>query len=103
MFVFVCVHTQSAVRRGALAEYSVVYTDRVYNLMSADFQQCMKDISSSLKRAYSAEACVLVPGSGTFAMESVARAFVTGYCSAMNLVKDLFSHGVLLYFIAKRQ
>jgi aspartate aminotransferase-like enzyme len=37
----------------------------------------MKDISSSLKEVYGAHAAALVPGSGTFAMESVARQFGT--------------------------
>lgn len=28
-----------------LKEYSVVYTDRAYNLMSQPFQECMRDIN----------------------------------------------------------
>ncbi len=58
-------------------EYSVVYTDRSLNHMSESFQEVMKDISQSLKKVYSAEAVVVVPGSGTFGMESVARQFAT--------------------------
>ncbi len=61
-----------------LLEYSVVYTDRSLNHMSAKFQQVMRDLSSMLKQAYSAQAAVIVPGSGTFAMEAVARQFVQG-------------------------
>jgi aspartate aminotransferase-like enzyme len=61
-----------------LLEYSVVYTDRSLNHMSAKFQQVMRDLSAMLKDAYGAQAAVIVPGSGTFAMEAVARQFVQG-------------------------
>jgi aspartate aminotransferase-like enzyme len=61
-----------------LLEYSVVYTDRALNHMSAKFQGVMRDISSILKEAYHAQAVAIVPGSGTFAMEAVARQFATG-------------------------
>ena len=61
-----------------LLEFSVVYTDRALNHMSQRFQGVMKDISGILKEVYHAHAAVLVPGSGTFGMESVARQFVTG-------------------------
>lgn len=60
-----------------LLEYSVVYTDRAVNHMSAAFQTVMTDISSTLKQAYNAAAVVVVPGSGTFGMEAVARSFAT--------------------------
>ena len=56
-----------------LLEYSVVYTDRAVNHMSRLFQGAMNDISSILKEAYDASAVAVVPGSGTFAMEAVAR------------------------------
>lgn len=56
-----------------LLEYSVVYTDRALNHMSKVFQQVMKDLSSNLKKVYAADAVAIVPGSGTFAMEAVAR------------------------------
>ena len=56
-----------------LLEYSVVYTDRALNHMSQVFQQVMRDLSSNLKEVYQAEGVVIVPGSGTFAMEAVAR------------------------------
>jgi aspartate aminotransferase-like enzyme len=58
-----------------LLEFSVVYTDRALNHMSQRFQGVMTDISAMLKRVYGAHSAVLVPGSGTFGMESVARQF----------------------------
>jgi len=61
-----------------LLEYSVVYTDRSLNHMSRSFQTVMNDISRTLKNVYNAEAAVVVPGSGTFGMEAVARQFATG-------------------------
>jgi len=61
-----------------LLEFSVVYTDRALNHMSKRFQGVMNDISAMLKRVYQAHAAVLVPGSGTFGMESVARQFAHG-------------------------
>ena len=61
-----------------LLEFSVVYTDRALNHMSQRFQGVMRDISQILKQVYKAHATVLVPGSGTFGMESVARQFATG-------------------------
>ncbi len=61
-----------------LLEYSVVFTDRSLNHMSQDFQQVMRDISSTLKDVYNAAAVVVVPGGGTYGMESIARQFATG-------------------------
>ena len=61
-----------------LLEYSVVYTDRALNHMSQRFQGVMKDISRILKQVYNAKSAVVVPGSGTFGMEAVARQFATG-------------------------
>jgi aspartate aminotransferase-like enzyme len=61
-----------------LLEYSVVYTDRALNHMSAAFQDVMRDISRTLAEVYAAEAVVIVPGSGTYGMEAVARQFATG-------------------------
>ena len=58
-----------------LLEYSVVYTDRSLNHMSQSFQSVMNDVSKSLKEVYNASAVVIVPGGGTYAMESVARQF----------------------------
>ncbi len=60
-----------------LLEYSVVYTDRALNHMSQRFQNVMKDISRILKHVYNAPAAVVVPGSGTFGMEAVARQFAS--------------------------
>lgn len=61
-----------------LLEYSVVYTDRALNHMSHTFQGVMKDISQILKKVYNAPVAIVVPGSGTFGMEAVARQFATG-------------------------
>ena len=61
-----------------LLEYSVVYSDRSLNHMSSSFQTVMKDISRILKSIYRAESAIVVPGSGTFGMEAVARQFATG-------------------------
>jgi aspartate aminotransferase-like enzyme len=61
-----------------LLEFSVVYTDRALNHMSKRFQGVMTDISAILKEVYRAPSAVLVPGSGTFGMEAVARQFATG-------------------------
>lgn len=60
-----------------LLEYSVVYTDRALNHMSHSFQQVMNDISATLKKVYNAHAVAVVPGSGTFGMEAVARQFAS--------------------------
>ena len=61
-----------------LEEFSVVFTDRSLNHMSAAFQQVMRDIAATLREVYHAEAVALVPGGGTFAMEAVARQFGGG-------------------------
>ncbi|PTS85824.1 aminotransferase [Pseudomonas sp. HMWF032] len=61
-----------------LIEYSVVYTDRSLNHMSQSFQGVMKEISSTLKQVYNAHAMAIVPGSGTYGMEAVARQLATG-------------------------
>ena len=58
-----------------LLEFSVVYTDRSLNHMSEEFKKVMVDISGVLKDAYNARSAVIVPGSGTFGMEAVARQF----------------------------
>jgi aspartate aminotransferase-like enzyme len=60
-----------------LLEYSVVYTDRALNHMSQRFQGVMRDISRILKSVYNAKSAIVVPGSGTFGMEAVARQFAT--------------------------
>jgi aspartate aminotransferase-like enzyme len=61
-----------------LQEFSVVFTDRSLNHMSARFQQVMRDVSGLLKEVYKGSAVALVPGGGTYAMESVARQFGKG-------------------------
>ncbi len=60
-----------------LLEFSVVYTDRALNHMSRRFQRVMTDISGLLKEVYGAHSVALVPGSGTFGMEAVARQWAT--------------------------
>jgi len=60
-----------------LLEFSVVFTDRSLNHMSTDFQGVMCDIFSSLTSVYNTDICALIPGGGTYAMESVVRAFAT--------------------------
>ena len=61
-----------------LEEFSVVFTDRSLNHMSATFQTVMTDISGMLKEVYAADAVVLVPGGGSYGMEAVARQFGQG-------------------------
>jgi aspartate aminotransferase-like enzyme len=61
-----------------LLEYSVVFTDRSLNHMSQAFQQVMREIHATLCEVYGAHRAVIVPGGGTYAMESVARQFATG-------------------------
>mmetsp|Transcript_87428 Transcript_87428/g.187543 ORF Transcript_87428/g.187543 Transcript_87428/m.187543 type:complete len:419 (-) Transcript_87428:80-1336(-) len=74
-----------------LEEYSVVYTNRSLNHMSAKFQQVMRDVSATLKQVHGAHSTALVPGSGTFAMEAVARQFGTGR-KCLVLRNGLFSY-----------
>ena len=61
-----------------LLEFSVVFTDRSLNHMSAAFQGVMRDISSLLREVYNADGVALVPGGGTFGMEAVARQLAEG-------------------------
>ncbi|MEM7300094.1 MAG: aminotransferase class V-fold PLP-dependent enzyme [Pseudomonadota bacterium] len=68
----------SPVDPDGLMEFSVVFTDRSLNHMSATFQLVMRDISATLKEVYNADGVVVVPGGGTYAMEAVARQFATG-------------------------
>jgi aspartate aminotransferase-like enzyme len=74
-----------------LLEFSVVYTDRALNHMSQRFQGVMRDISAMLKEVYHAPSVALVPGSGTFGMEAVARQFATGK-KAMVIRNGWFSY-----------
>jgi aspartate aminotransferase-like enzyme len=58
-----------------LLEFSVVYTDRALNHMSKRFVGVVQDIIATLKGVYNAHTVALIPGSGTFGMEAVARQF----------------------------
>ena len=68
----------SAVDPDGLLEFSVVFTDRSLNHMSAAFQAVMRDLSATLKKVYGARSVAIVPGGGTYGMESVARQLATG-------------------------
>ncbi len=61
-----------------LEEFSVVFTDRSLNHMSASFQQVMREISGMLQKVYNADAVAVIPGGGTYGMEAVARQFARG-------------------------
>lgn len=61
-----------------LLEYSVVYTDRALNHMSARFQAALRAVSATLKEVYRAEHTAILPGSGTTGMEAVARQLARG-------------------------
>jgi aspartate aminotransferase-like enzyme len=61
-----------------LEEFSVVFTDRSLNHMSARFQGVMRDVSGMLKEVYKGSAVALIPGGGSYAMEAVARQFGRG-------------------------
>lgn len=70
--------TASAVDPDGLLEYSVVFTDRSLNHMSAAFQDVMCNISKTLGEVYNASSVAIVPGGGTYGMEAVARQLGTG-------------------------
>ena len=72
-----------------LLEFSVVYTDRALNHMSKRFIGVMQDIIGTLKTAYNAHSVAIVPGSGTFGMEAVARQFANG--AKVLIVRNGFS------------
>lgn len=74
-----------------LLEFSVVYTDRALNHMSRRFQGVMRDITALLQEVYGAHATAIVPGSGSFGMESVARQFA-GERDVMVLRNGFFSY-----------
>ncbi|MFC3182568.1 aminotransferase class V-fold PLP-dependent enzyme [Cypionkella sinensis] len=73
-----------------LEEFSVVFTDRSLNHMSAKFQGVMRDVSTLLREVYNGHAVALVPGGGTYAMEAVARQFGQG--SALIVRNGWFSY-----------
>jgi len=56
-------------------EFSAVYTDRSLNMMSDEFVKVMQDINATLKEVYNAKHTAIIPGSGSYAMEAVARQF----------------------------
>ncbi len=56
-----------------MKEFSVVYTDRAVNFMSDPFKEDMREISKGLKYIYNAESAILIPGSGSYGVEAVAR------------------------------
>ena len=74
-----------------LLEFSVVFTDRSLNHMSVVFQGVMRDIHAILCETYHAARAVVVPGGGTYAMESVARQFAGGK-KAMVVRNGFFSY-----------
>ena len=61
-----------------LLEYSVVFTDRGLNHMSAAFVDVMQSSMSILRETYRSDGVAIVPGGGTTAMEAVARQLGTG-------------------------
>lgn len=61
-----------------LLEYSVVFTDRSLNHMSAKFRTAMQELLEILRTTYNAHAAAVVPGGGSYTMEAVARQFATG-------------------------
>lgn len=71
-----------------LLEYSVVYTDRALNHMSARFRDVMTDVSALIRQAYQADATVVLPGNGTCGMEAVARQFAND--AAVLIVRNGF-------------
>jgi len=73
-----------------LQEFSVVYTDRALNHMSDPFKKAMNEMGDILKETYKAEHAVIIPGSGTYGMEAVARQFASGK-KAMVLRNGYFS------------
>jgi aspartate aminotransferase-like enzyme len=73
-------------------EFSVVYTDRALNHMSAKFQATMNSLSKTFKETYNGEQVALIPGSGSYAMEAVARQFTTKEGKTMVLRNGWFSY-----------
>ncbi|WP_131104281.1 aminotransferase class V-fold PLP-dependent enzyme [Ornithinimicrobium sufpigmenti] len=74
-----------------LVEFSVVFTDRSLNHMSARFLGIMQSLLEDLRTTYSASSVALVPGGGSYAMESVARQVATGR-PVLVLRNGLFSY-----------
>ena len=74
-----------------LLEFSVVFSDRSLNSMSAVFGDVMRDISRILTRAYNANSIAVVPGGGTYGMEAIARQFASNK-SALIIRNGWFSY-----------
>ncbi|MFJ3956103.1 aminotransferase class V-fold PLP-dependent enzyme [Arthrobacter sp. NPDC090010] len=74
-----------------LLEYSVVFTDRSLNHMSARFVSAMQQTLEILRTAYSADSVAIVNGGGSYAMESVARHFAADR-HALVVRNGLFSY-----------
>ena len=72
-------HLHPQIDPDGLDEFSVVFTDRSLNHMSQRFGHVMRDLSATLREVYGAHQVAIVPGGGTYAMESVARQFGTGH------------------------
>ena len=47
---------------GEYKEYSVIFTNRSLNLMSAPFQTVMRDLNALLKETYKADKVAVIPG-----------------------------------------
>ncbi|NNG18820.1 alanine--glyoxylate aminotransferase family protein [Naumannella sp. ID2617S] len=56
-----------------LLEFSVVFTDRSLNHMSARFVAAMQQLIAILQDTYHADTVAVVPGGGSYGMESVVR------------------------------
>lgn len=74
-----------------LLEYSVVFTDRSLNHMSARFVSVMQQTLEILREAYNATDAIVLNGGGSYAMESVARQLATGR-RALVVRNGLFSY-----------
>ena len=75
-----------------LDEFSVVYTDRALNSMSDAYIQIHRELKAVLKEAYNADNAVWLPGSGTYAMESVFRQFVSDGDTVLIIRNGYFSY-----------
>ena len=75
-----------------LLEFSVVYTDRALNHMSQRFVGVAQDIQRTLREVYGAQTAVLIPGSGTFGMEAVARQFAGRETKTLIIRNGWFSY-----------
>ncbi|GAA2871481.1 aminotransferase class V-fold PLP-dependent enzyme [Microbacterium arabinogalactanolyticum] len=74
-----------------LLEYSVVFTDRSLNHMSARFVGIMQQTLAILRETYGADSAAVINGGGSYAMESVARHLATGR-KALVVRNGLFSY-----------